>query len=62
MTAVFGVVARDVVAVERLVVEADDIGVKGEPLECGEASIILADFGGTSGGMLSELNRVFEFW
>jgi hypothetical protein len=38
----------------------DDIGVKGEARGCGELSVILADFGGTSGGVLPDLRRVLE--
>jgi hypothetical protein len=44
----------------REVVEAD-IGVKGDDLEYGEPSFIRADFGGTSGGVESDLSFVVEF-
>ena len=57
-----GVLFTEVGAVEvdNKVLEAD-IGVKGEALGCGEDSFILADFGGTSGGVESELSLVAEF-
>ena len=48
------------VEVESEVLEAD-IGVKGEALGCGEPSFIRPDFGGTSGGVLPDLNLVVEF-
>ena len=44
----------------REIVEAD-IGVKGDDLEYGEPSFIRADFGGTSGGVESDLSLVVEF-
>lgn len=61
-TAELGVVAIDVGAVEaerRLVLDAD-MGVYGEAREYGELSVILADFGGTSGGLLPDRRRVPE--
>lgn len=49
-----GVLVTDVGAVEaERMVDAADMGVKGEARDRGEASIILADFGGTSGGFPS---------
>ena len=57
-----GVAAIDVGPVEaerRLVLEAD-MGVYGDAREYGELSIILADFGGTSGGVLPDRRRVPE--
>jgi hypothetical protein len=50
--------AVDEVEERRLLV---DEGVKGEARGCGEPSVILADFGGTSGGVLPDLRRVLEF-
>lgn len=57
-----GVIETEVDAVEvdrRLVVEAD-IGVYGEARGYGELSGILADFGGTPGGVLPDRRRVAE--
>ena len=61
-TAELGVVETEVGAVEadrRLVLEAD-MGVYGEARGWGELSVILADFGGTSGGVLPDRRRVPE--
>lgn len=57
-----GVLVTEVGAVEvgNEVLEAD-MGVKGEALGYGEPSFILADFGGTSGGVEPDLNLVIEF-
>jgi hypothetical protein len=52
--------AVDEVEERRLLV--DEKGVKGEARGCGEPSVILADFGGTSGGVLPDLRRVVEFF
>ena len=58
-TAEFGVLETAVEALEadkRLAVDAD-MGVYGEAREKGEFSVILADFGGTSGGVLPDRRR-----
>jgi hypothetical protein len=49
---------------ERRAVEDADMGVYGEALGYGEEpepSLMRADFGGTSGGMLPDLRREDEF-
>jgi hypothetical protein len=59
-----GVLDTEVGAVEAplmAVVDAD-MGVKGEARGCGEPSFILADFGGTSGGLLPDLSLALEVW